>query len=235
MFDFLYFCKCLAVFALRESDGTSCGYWKVSLSPLITILINANAFRVLVSGQQIRSLQFEAFRQRSHNSQSSYSPCCLGSPHIMNLKSSRHTTNLGYLIERVGWKWTLFWCILNQLRVRKVDYFCTDVTGSKQWTVHNSTYYAMQEFSGDKSNKIVDSAEEKLGEPWLYVTKASLRICWPNLVFFGTVPQVRYLQLACNLPGRDVVYISLSMYKKITHEDCYSAAKVWTMLHIFGM
>lgn len=79
----------------------------------------------------------------------------------------------------------------------------------------------MQEFSDDKSVKIVDNVEE----PWHHVTKASARIRWPNLVFLGTVTQVRCLQLACNLPGRDMVYISLSMYNKIKHEDCYSAVK----------
>lgn len=69
---------------------------------MVQAVVTGKFLLVLVSGQQIRFLQFEAFRQRSHNSQSSYSPCCLGSSHIMNLKSSRHTTNLGYLIERVG-------------------------------------------------------------------------------------------------------------------------------------
>lgn len=49
----------LCCFCSDQSDGTSCGGCKVPLSPLITILINGSAFRVIVSGQQIRFLYFE--------------------------------------------------------------------------------------------------------------------------------------------------------------------------------
>lgn len=52
-----------------------------------------------------------------------------------------------------------------------------------------------------RGSKHVDIVGGKLELSWFYVTKASVRIYWPDLGFAWHT----YPSSACNLPGRDVV------------------------------